>query len=337
MQRTPVEKQSDELAQHKEKPRGASVSSRKLADRLNSYFVHHREALNATFLRISDDKLQTFFTALVVAVALSLPGLLLVGLQNIQSLGEQWDSEPKLTLYLNGRAKPEAIERFQKKLESDQRVASVRFISAEQALQEFETFAGFGDALSGLSSNPLPASFEVELSESYRDTATQSQAAQEWQEEAIVDEAAVDLLWVQRFLVITTLLAKVVWMLAIILAVGAVLAIGNTIRLIIENRKDEILVVKLVGGTDAFVKRPLIYTGAIYGLIGALLAALLVWLVLGLSAGAVASVAESYQSSFELQGLSPAQTLILLASGTVIGWFGAMLASHRHIRKIEPR
>ena len=332
---SPALKKDDDL-QAKDTARGASSMSRSVSDRLQSYVVHHREALNATFLRISDDKLQTCLTALVVAIALSLPALLLVGLQNVQALGEQWDTEPKLTLYLNGRAKPEAIERLQERLASDERVSELRFISTDDALAEFETFAGFGDALAGLSSNPLPPSFELKLVEDLRSPEQQASVAAELEQEAIVSEAAVDLLWVQRFLAITELLSKVVWTLAIMLAVGALLAIGNTIRLMIENRKDEILVVKLVGGTDAFVKRPLIYTGALYGLIGALLAIVLIALVLAVSASAVSEVAESYGSSFSLRGLNAIQTLQLLASGTLIGFLGAVLATNRHIRKIEP-
>jgi len=327
---------SDTESSQKEHSRGASSVSLGMVSRFRSYFVHHREALNATFLRISDERLQTFLTSLVVAIALSLPALLLVGLQNIKSLGEQWDTEPKLTLYINARAKPKSIENLKIKLESDQRVKSVRFISAEQALEEFQTFAGYGDALAGLSMNPLPASIEVKLAPLFRGAEQQSLAAKEWEASAIVDEASVDLLWVQRFLAITEFLSKVVWMLAVLLAVGAILAIGNTIRLIIENRRDEILITKLVGGTDAFVKRPLIYTGALYGLIGAALAASLVWLVLALSTGAVAAMAESYSSSFSLEGLRAWQTIQLLGCGTFIGWLGAILATNQHIRKIEP-
>ena len=333
MSRAPIEKVE---SVQKDGLRGASSVSRSFSDRMSAYLLHHREALNATLLRISDDRLQTCLTAMVVAIALSLPALLLVGLQNLQSLGEQWDTEPKLTLYLNERAKPEAIDRLQSRLSSDQRVGELRFISAEQALEEFESFAGFGDALAGLSNNPLPASIEIKLTSAFRSPEQQASAAEEWEAEAIVEETGVDLLWVQRFLAITALLSKAVWTLAIMLAFGAVLAIGNTIRLIIENRKEEILVVKLVGGTDAFVKRPLIYAGALYGLIGAVLSAILVWLILALSAIPVTAVAESYSSSFHLKGLSPAQTLQLLSAGTLIGCLGALLATNRHIRKIEP-
>ena len=320
----------------KDSERGASSVSRSMSARLKSYAAHHKEALNATFLRVSDDKVQTFLTALVVAIALSLPALLLVGLKNIQALGEQWDTEPKITLYLHARAKRDAISGFERELAADVRVASFRYIDADQALAEFETFAGFGDALKGLSHNPLPSSIEITVVPSHQGTAQQAQLAEEWQKHALVEEASVDLAWVQRFLAITQFLSQAVWMLALLLAIGAILAIGNTIRLIIESRKDEIIITKLVGGTDAFVKRPLIYTGALYGLSGALVAAILVWLVLAFSSAAVAAVAESYGSSFSLRGLSPQQTLQLLVAGTLIGWLGALLATNRHIRKIEP-
>jgi len=315
---------------------GASAVSSSISGRLRAYFTHHQDAMRATFIRISDDKLQTALTVLVVAIALSLPALLIVGLKNVQSLGERWDTEPKLTIYINARAKQQAIDGLLTDLQSDASVLNARFISSEQALLEFETFAGFGDALAGLASNPLPPAIEITLTNALQSPQAQAEFASNMQNLPIVDEASIDLEWVQRFLSITELISKVVWVIASMLAFGTILVIGNTVRLIIENRKDEIIVTKLVGGTDAFVQRPLIYTGAIYGLLGATLAVIFVWLALALSSGAIQRVAESYGAEFDLYRLGALQTLQILGVGTVIGWLGAMLASNRHLRQIEP-
>lgn len=315
---------------------GASTAKRSIGDRLNSYFAHHRASFRATFVRLSEAKIQTAMTSLVVAITLALPALLLIVLGNMQQLGKSWDAEPKLTLYVNERAKQAAIEGLISDLEDDLRVASLVYISADKALAEFEALSGFGAVLSGLESNPLPAAIEISLSPTYQNVTAQKSLAAEWQAHALIEQAVVDLQWVQRFIAITELARKLVVFLAMLLAVGALLAIGNTIRLIIENRKEEIVVIKLVGGTNGFVRRPLLYTGGAYGFIGAMLAIVLVNVVLIVAEPGVDALAQSYQSEFELRGLGFMPTLQLLLAGTLVGWLGAVFAVGRHLADIEP-
>jgi len=126
------------------------------------------------------------------------------------------------------------------------------------------------------------------------------------------------------------------WLLAVLLLIGALLVIGNTVRLIIENRKDEIIVIKMVGGTNAFVRRPLVYSGALYGVFGALLALLIVSVVMGVLSGTSNDIARAYSSAFELQGLSLSQFLSVLLVGLSLGYLGALFAVARHISQIEP-
>ncbi len=161
--------------------------------------------------------------------------------------------------------------------------------------------------------------------------------AEEYAEHALVEQAQVDLAWVQRFLAITALLRQLVVFLAILLGLGALLAIGNTVRLLIENRRDEIVVIKLVGGTDGFVRRPLLYTGGLFGFLGAFLACIIVGLVVWILSGSVEHLAQSYDAQFRMKGLGFVQALELLAVGTILGWLGAMVAVGRHLADIEPR
>lgn len=315
---------------------GASNSRRSLKDRFDSYIAHHQASFHATLTRLKNNALQTLLTSCVVAIALALPALLMVALNNIQAVGEQWDTEPRLSLYLHKRAKPAAIEGLLAKLNADARVKSTRFISAQDALAEFEAGSGFGSVLSGLQQNPLPAVIEISLLESNQAPKLQEAFAKELEAQVLVSEAAVDLLWVQRFLAFTEIAQRSVMFLAALLAFGALLAIGNTIRLLIENRKDEIIVIKLVGGTNGFVRRPLLYSGGAYGFVGGVLAWCIVAFVLLLLSGSVQSLAQSYQSSFTLQGLTFQQTLALVGAGTALGWLGALLAVGRHLSDIEP-
>ena len=315
---------------------GATASKRGILAGLKSYVTHHRESYAATIGRLIDDKAQTLTTSLVVAVALALPAFLMVALANLEQLGESWDTEPKLSLYLNDRAKPAAVERLLEQLQADARVDELRYISADDALKEFEAFSGFGLVLQGLDTNPLPASIELSLTLDAQSVSSQKALADQWANNALVDDVAIDLLWVERFLALTSLARTIAMFLAGLLGVGALLAIGNTVRLIIENRKEEIVVVKLVGGTDGFVRRPLLYTGAAYGCLGAVLAVMLVQgVLLGLSSSAE-GLASSYQSVFRLTGLGFDGAVRLVLIGAAVGWLGALLAVQRHLGAIEP-
>ena len=315
---------------------GASRSQRKLGDALQAWLAHHRSSLASTVNRLLAAKAQTLLTSTVVAIALALPVLLMVALMNLQQLGKGWDAEPKLTLYLHERASQVAIDKLLAELQVDARIDELRYIDAATALLEFETRSGFGRILEGLSENPLPSAIEINLAAGWQSVPQQQALAQEFASLTLVSEADVDLAWVQRFLAITELLRQLVLFLALLLALGALLAIGNTVRLIIENRKDEIIIIKLVGGTNGFVRRPLLYTGSLYGFVGAALALLMVLVVSLLASPKVAAIAAAYNAQFELQGISFLHALQLLAIGTVLGWLGAVLAVGRHLSEIEP-
>jgi len=150
------------------------------------------------------------------------------------------------------------------------------------------------------------------------------------------DFVQLDTAWVERLNGILDLARRVVDMATILLSLAVVLIIGNTIRLEINNRREEIQVVKLVGGSDGFIRRPFLYIGFFYGLAGAAMAALTVTLSLSLLASPTHALAQLYGSSFNLAGLTWLQTLLLLGSGALLGWAGAGVAAARHLRAIEP-
>lgn len=146
-----------------------------------------------------------------------------------------------------------------------------------------------------------------------------------------------DMEWVRRLRELMILGKKIVAALAGLLGLGVLLAIGNTIRLAIENRREEIVVAKLVGGTNSFVRRPFIYSGGWYGFMGGILACIIVSLGYWVLEGTVARLATLYQSDFELSGLGFAGNVQLLLTGIVLGWLGAWLAVGRHLATIEPK
>lgn len=316
-------------------PRGARLSRTGAADLWHAWWRHHLDSALDSFGRLADAPLQTLMTSLVVAIALVLPAVLLLTLANVQRLGERWDTDPKLTVYLHLQAQPAAIEGLQKRLRTLPNVANLEYVSPEQALKEFQMQSGFGEALAGLDHNPLPPTLVIAPADT-APAALDSLRAQV-AAEPIVQEVALDMAWVRRLHAYMELGRQLVLGLAGLLALGVLLVIGNTIRLEIESRRDEIVVTKLVGATDGFVRRPFLYTGAWYGVVGGLLACLLVSTGTALLDQSVQQLAASYQSDFRLQGLGMSGCSLLVLVCVGLGLLGAWVAVGRHLNGIEPR
>lgn len=316
---------------------GAVQSRTGFGDVSRSYWAHHRSSLIDSFQRLISTPIQTLMTALVVAIALALPVTLLLALDNITTMGKSWDSNPKISVFLNVRAKQTAIDRLIEEVKGFEEVASVQFLSPDEALADFQTFSGFGEVLQSLSSNPLPPTLIVSPKPSMMEPMHLKRLSDRLGEQAIVEEVSMDMDWVRRLQEIMLLGRKIVLALASLLSVGVLLAIGNTIRLAIENRRDEILVTKLVGGTDGFVRRPFLYSGGWYGLFGGVLACIIVGIGYATIHPSVQRLVALYQSDFELQGLGLVTGFHLLMISTALGWIGSWIAVGRHLSQIEPK
>mgnify|MGYP001816626389 FL=1 len=215
-------------------------------------------------------------------------------------------------------------------------MASVNYISRSEALQEFQRLSGFGDALQALKDNPLPSVLVIHPTANASTPAATEKLLQRLQAYPPVDVAQLDMQWVKRLYVIMELVRRGVVVLAALLALAVLLVVGNTIRLAIQNRRDEIVVMKLIGGTDGFIRRPFLYTGFWYGLFGGVIAWLLVSLSLSILRDPVERLTGLYQSQFELSGLDITTTGMLIGTSILLGLAGSWLAVGRHLRDIEP-
>ena len=315
---------------------GAKQTKTSVSDKSRSYWMHHRASLTSSVSRLLSAPLQTLMTSLVVAIALALPATLLLALNNFQQLGDNWDANPKLSVYINIKAREPAIESLVKNLQNRADVARVEYYTPEQVLADFQLNSGFGEALTSLDDNPLPATLVISPKATAMDPSSLRTLADAIASEAIVEEVVYDMDWVRRLREIMVLGETIVLALASLLGLGVLLAIGNTVRLAIENRREEILVSKLVGGTNAFVRRPFLYTGGCYGLLGGVLATFIVVVAYWAISGSVYRLAQLYQSDFQLAGLGFSGFLALAALGALLGWLGAWLAVARQLSKIEP-
>jgi cell division transport system permease protein len=318
-------------------PQGASRSKARVSDRLDSWIGHHSTTAVGSLERLLRSPLQSLLTWLVVAVAVALPAALYLALSNIQNLGYSWQESSQLSVFVQRDARPDAIVALQARMRERPDVLSVEHIPPDAALEEFKRYSGLGRVIDGLERNPLPDVLLVLPTETGVMPEGLEILQRELESEALVAEARVDMAWVTRLQQLMNLGQRLVLALAGLLAMGVLLAIGNTIRLAIENRRDEILVVKLVGGTDAFVRRPFLYTGLWYGMGGGLLALLLIGLGLWWLSGPVSHLSDLYQSHFRLQGLGWTQSVQLVLLSGLLGLLGAWLAVARHLSAIEPR
>lgn len=319
--------------------RRSAASPRRVSgrDRFASYWNHHREVAADSLQRLVRKPLGTLATWLVIGIALALPGALYVALDNLQGLARGWEGATRISLFLKESVDDGSGQALAARVRERTDVAGVEFISREQALAEFRALSGFGEVLDHLDQNPLPAVVLVQPAALALDAEQAQRLGEELRTLPEVERAVLDLAWLQRLFAILDLGRNLALALAAVLAVGVLLVIGNTMRLAIEARRDEILVIKLVGGTNAFVRRPFLYTGLWYGLGGAVVACLL--LVAGLLwlGNPVAQLADLYASDFRLAGLGIGHVGLLLLAGGVLGWLGAWLSVGRHLSAIEPR
>ena len=297
----------------------------------------HLQALFGSLGRLARDPFATFLTLLVIALALSLPAALKLFVTNAQAATGNFASAVDLSVYLKTEVPLAKAQQLTQAAQQRPDVAAVALIPADKGLEDFRTYSGFGDALAALKENPLPHVLHV------RPKAQASSAAAlealrnyftAWPE---VDLVQVDSEWVMRFNAILEVLRRVLVIAVVLFGIGVLAVIGNTIRLEIQGRRAEIEVTKLVGGSNAFVRRPFLYTGMLYGLGGALLAWGILALIVLLLRDSVATLARLYGSRYMIEGLALSDVGTLLGAGLVLGWLGAWISAARHLRRIEPR
>jgi cell division transport system permease protein len=297
----------------------------------------HLQALLGALGRLARSPLATLLTLLVIALALALPGALKLFVANAQAATGNFASAVDVSVFLKTDVPLVKAQQLAQNARARNDVASVTLIPADKGLEDFRTYSGFGDALAALKENPLPHVLHVRPRATASSTAALESLRRYFVAWPEVELVQVDSEWVMRFNAILEVLQRVLLIAAALLGVGVLAVIGNTIRLEIQGRRAEIEVTKLVGGSNAFVRRPFLYTGVLYGLGGALLAWGILALVLLILHDPVATLAKLYGSRFELQGLAPEDVAVLLGAGFVLGWLGAWISAARHLRSIEPR
>jgi cell division transport system permease protein len=275
-------------------------------------------------------------TILVIGVTLALPAAMHLVIKNAQSISASWDNALDFSVYLKAETSLDDAQKLADIISQRADIAQVTLISAEDALLDFREHSGFGEALDHLTVNPLPHTLVVRPSDANTELSI-GLLNEELGNLPEADFVQVDTEWVQRFHAMLDIMQRAIAMGAGLLGAAIIVIIGNTIRLDIQNRREEIEVTKLIGASNAFVRRPFLYSGLWYGLGGGILALALVLYGLFALEGPVARLAGLYNSGFEVLALDFLESGMIIVTGVVLGLVGSWFAAARHMRRIEPR
>ncbi len=288
---------------------------------------HHLQIGIASLFDLLRTPWNSLMTASVIGIALALPTGLYVLLENISQLSQEWGGTTQMTLFLKPEYGDEQARLLVDQLYQRQDVHSIRLITRSEALEEYRQLSGFKEALDLLKENPLPAVLVIQPTENspslLGDLKNLPQAE-------LVEH---DQLWIKRLLAMTEIVQQGVILIAVLLGLTVFLVIGNTIRLMIYNRREEIRITQLLGATEHYLIRPYLYLGFWYGCSGSLIAALIIKITFSTLALPVKHLTDLYQSSYQLTTLDLNSTLLLLLSGSLLGITSAWVTTKRYLKQ----
>ena len=294
---------------------------------MNWLYLHLR-AIGHALGRLAGQPLGTLLSALVVGIALSLPGGGYLLLDNVSSLVRGVSGTPEISVFLAVDAGAPDVAAIEQRLKAEPGLASYRFVPRDEGLRQLEA-AGLGDVLGGLKSNPLPDAFVIaprgENPAVFAELAARMQA---WPKVAHVQ---LDSAWVERLHALLGLGRSVVLILAGLLGFALIIVTFNTIRLQILTQRQEIAVSRLLGATDPFIRRPFYWFGGLQGALGGLVALGTIWLGVQALGQPVARLAETYGAVFQLSGPDWRAALAIVAFAALLGWLGAVISVRRHL------
>jgi cell division transport system permease protein len=290
----------------------------------------------ATLGRLYAQPVATLMTVAVIAIALALPVGMYIALTNIGQLSSGWDGSTQISLFLHTDVTSDNAHKLMQRLEKHKSIEKIDFIDKETGLAQFKEISGFGDALKYLDNNPLPNVLVIHPKMQANEPDRTTALVDELGKNPLVELAQLDVQWVKRLYSFLEIANRSILVISSMLAIAVLLVIGNTIRLDIQNRREEIEVSKLIGASDAFIRRPFLYTGLWYGIIGGVLAWIITLISLILMEDPVHKLALLYQSDFRLSGLGVSNTLMLILISCLLGLTGSWLAVSRHLKEIEP-
>ena len=316
---------------------GAQISQISVLQRIGMFFISHMRQALSSLGEIWRSGAASMMTIGVLGLSITLPSTLYVLVKNAENISAGWQQASEISLFLKENVAQADIDQLMARIKLWPEISDIKYISADEALDEFKQLSGFGDAIAYLDKNPLPNVILVTPTSKYTGPTAARILLNKLRKEREVDIGKLDIEWLERLHAILDVTKELVSVVALLLFLAVVLIIGNTIRLNILSKRDEILVMKLVGATDAFIQRPFMYTGFWYGLLGGLLAWIAVIILLWWMTSSVQVVSELYQKEFNLTGIDINTLFVMLGLSVFLGLSGSMLTVRRHVKEIEPK
>jgi len=305
----------------------------RLADRFKAYLSIQQDSLKQSFGRIWQTPVASSLTIFVVAIALALPVSFHALIQNAREPIEALETTSQISLFLKPELSNDVGRALAEKLKKNPVLKGASLMTKEDGLRELGAYSGFGDALAALSSNPLPAVIIVKPAATDADSVSRLLVELKSLPEA--DLVQFDNEWLQKLQALLAITERTVMAFSILLGFGVLFIVGNTIRLELQNRHEEIAIAKILGATNHFIRRPFIHSGFWYAILGAVLAWVVAnLLILGVQEP-VNRLAELYGSPYRLSFLRVGDTLILLSIATLLGVSGAWIVVAHFLRKID--
>lgn len=310
------------------------AQGRTFRERLDAYISLQIYSLKASFSRIWETPVASSLTILVVAIALALPASFSALVENVRLPLDALDTTSQISLFLKPELSNEAARKLSERLRKNPRLSGATLLTKEDGLRELTTFSGFQDALAALSTNPLPA--VIILRPLATDAASVTQLLDELRTLPESDRVQFDDEWLKKLRALLVIAERCAMAFSLLLGLGVLFIVGNTIRLELQNRREEIIVSKILGATNGFIRRPFMHSGFWYAFLGAMLALVVANLLIFDVKEPADALAELYDSPYRLSFLSIKSTCILLGSAILLGIVGAWIVVGRFLREIEP-
>ncbi|MFZ2169126.1 MAG: permease-like cell division protein FtsX [Methylococcaceae bacterium] len=305
-------------------------------DKLQAYRDLHAHALFSSLGRLVASPFTSIMTISVLAIAISLASGFYILVMNLQQLTGSLETSNQISLYLREDVSDTHANKLAGKIRQNTNVQSVKLISREQGLAEFQTYSGFGAAINALENNPLPIVIQVVPKNSLEDKQGLESLLKGFQQSPEVDFAQVDLQWVERLQSILSVAHLFTILLNLMLGLGVLFVIGNTIRLELHNRREEVVIAKLVGATNSFIQRPFLYSGFWIGFFSGVSAWFIITLLMLVLRHPVEKLSGLYEGGFHLLFLSFTDTLALIFISSMLGVLGSWLVLIYQLRQLKP-
>lgn len=309
----------------------------RMLELFHAYLLNHAHGLFSSLGRLTRNPFTSAMTVLVLAIAISLASSFYIVVANIQQLTGNLESSNQMSLFLHDNVTDAAGLKLAEQLQQNPGVSAIKFITKKQALEEFKANSGFSDALNALERNPLPSVIQVQPKNALENNEDIEKLMADFKQLPQVDFVQVDMQWVARLQTIMLIASRGVTLVSILLGFAVTFITGNTIRLELQNRQDEVFISKLVGATHAFIQRPFLYTGFWLGFISGFLGWLIMTIMLLILENPVEKLSTLYNSSFDLLFLSFSEFILLLMISSVLAVMGSWAVLHYQLRQLKPQ